>query len=160
MIIDTFDRISSLSPLVDKAVFDRIQSFLASSIHPPFGAMESLIGTDLMVRVLRLETKLREDCRYETHREYTDLQWITGGGEFIDWTPRDGLTPAGPHDSENDVRFYGTHPPSAILEMRAGMFAVFRGPDAHRPQIKLPGCPVVEKFVFKVHNSKLLPSGG
>lgn len=154
MIVDTIDRLADFAPLIQASVYDRIRLFLAATSHPPHGAMETLGGPELLVRVLRLETKVREDCRYETHQEYTDLQCIRGGGELIDWTLQGGLRPVGEYDPTHDVSFYETGEPTATLQMKSGMFVIFRGHDAHRPQIAAPGFQWVDKFVFKIHNSQ------
>lgn len=154
MIVATIDRLGELAPLIEPSVYERIRLFLAATNRPAFETVEILGGTELIVRVLRLKTKLREDCRFETHREYTDLQCVLGGGELIDWAPRDDLKSIGEYDPAHDVSFYETHAPTATLEMKSGLFAVFRGEDAHRPQIALEGFQYVEKFVFKIHNSQ------
>jgi biofilm protein TabA len=155
MFLDTLDKLNNYAAFFEPATLHHITELLTQRATCQFGTVMELDGKRLYARILRLTTMPRELCRYETHREYADLQCIVGGGELIDWIPRETLTPAGEYDESNDVQFYAPTQAAATMEVADGLFTLFQPTDAHRPQIRIPSADTVEKIVFKVHHSLL-----
>jgi biofilm protein TabA len=102
---------------------------------------------------LRLRTVDRETARYESHREFVDVQFILGGGELIDWSYCSCLMPDGEYDDSIDFQFYCDYDSGSTLRVSSGMFLVFFPWDGHRPMISDGASSIVEKSVFKVHRS-------
>ncbi|MBC2601242.1 YhcH/YjgK/YiaL family protein [Puniceicoccus vermicola] len=67
-------------------------------------------GDDIFVNQHRYETLPREECRWESHRRYIDLQFCLEGTEIIDVIDRDFLTDDGPYDEEKDLLFHNSPP--------------------------------------------------
>lgn len=109
-----------------------------------------LISDQMFANVHGYATKVREECRYESHRTYIDLQYCIRGGELIEWHPRDDLQPKDEYDPKNDVIHH--HPPGApggLLRMTPGSLAIFFPPDAHMPKLADGVNPNVHKLVVK-----------
>ena len=99
-----------------------------------------------------------EDCRFESHREFVDIQFLLSGGEVINVVSNEHLEPVGEYDSSKDVQFL-KHPvdlPVSSLRMNCQYYAVFFPEDAHCPQIEDGEHTFSQKAVFKVHKSLLI----
>ncbi len=107
-----------------------------------------LSAGDLFANVMEYETIPRSEARFESHREFVDLQYTLEGDEEIDWSPLAGLVPDGPMDQ--DLQFW--LPPASgwsTLCQPSGRFAVFFPGDAHRPKVR-HSTQRVRKVVIKV----------
>lgn len=121
-------------------------------------------GDRIFVNVHGYETLPREQCRFESHRKYIDIQYCLEGGELIDIEWASYLTPDGPFDHEKDLQFYQNQPQpeqqegGTVLRMTPGDFAIFLPEDAHRPRVGDGRHPSVRKLVVKISRD-LLPEG-
>ncbi len=77
--------------------------------------------------------------RFESHRQYIDLQYCISGGERMDVTSlSDGLTIADDFQPDGDIAFY--HDPDRActqLAVLPGHVALFFPDDAHKPSLRL-----------------------
>lgn len=110
--------------------FDWLQN-LAPDVEP---GIRPLKGDDIYVNVHGYDTLAPENCRYESHRKYVDLQYCIRGGERIDWQLASTLKAAGGFDETRDLQFYEAGDSLTTLQMQTGNFAVFFPSDAHRPK--------------------------
>ncbi len=156
MILDTRENLHHYAPLfrgVDPApLFDwlRICRDAAS------GANFEFAGDKLFARIIRQDTVSRDDGRWETHREYVDLQYILGGGEIIEWTPAANLATDGGYDAGTDLQFYADAVAEVLLPMRQGLFVILFPTDAHKPCVVDGRNGFVHKVVVKIHKSLLV----
>jgi biofilm protein TabA len=115
-----------------------------------------LQADEIYVNVHGYDTLPREQCRFESHQRYLDLQYCISGGEVIDWSLASGLEPAGTYDTEKDLQFYRspaartTGSPVCALPMATGSFAIFHPSDAHRPKVQDGVNRAVFKLVVKI----------
>ena len=156
MILGTHDELSRHAGLFRSADPQVLFRWLETCSDLEHGTKVDLLGEKLSVRVLRRETAPRDDCRWETHREYVDLQFILGGGEVIDWSPATKLTLDDSYDEAADVQFYGPAEADLSLPMREGLFVFLFPGDAHRPMIEDGVNDHVHKVVAKIHRSLLV----
>lgn len=146
-----------------KLAFDWLKSV---TVATPAG-IQKLQGDDVYVNVHGYDTLLREQCRFESHRRYIDLQYCISGGEAIDWSLASGLTPDGAYDVDRDLIFYQSPDsrlpdsrisrvaasaglPVCALPMYPGSFAIFHPSDAHRPKVRDQKNRSVFKLVVKI----------
>ena len=101
------------------------------------------------------ETLPREQCPFENHRHYLDIQYCIAGGEIIECDLVSRLEPASEYDAANDIRFYRPANGQTTLHLLPGDFAVFYPSDAHRPLVTDGMSPRVLKAVVKVNLSLL-----
>lgn len=107
-----------------------------------------LDGTDLFAMLQVYETKEREECLYETHKLYGDIQYIVEGKETIYASDRAMLEIEEDCTPEKDIVFY-TGKEEAVLCLQPGRFAVFLPQDGHMPCCKCGNKQMVKKIVFK-----------
>jgi YhcH/YjgK/YiaL family protein len=110
----------------------------------------ALRGEEMFARVMEYDTLPREECAFESHRRYIDLQCTIAGGELIEWRCSGELEPAGPYDAETDVQFYRLAPAMTRMHQLPGHFAIFYPSDAHMPKVSDGVHPNVFKAVIKV----------
>lgn len=91
----------------------------------------------------------REECRYEAHEKYIDIQCALEDGEEIGWHNADALD-FEEYDARRDVRFASAKPGETRLQMRKGMCAIFFPSDAHSPGRAQSAARIIRKLVVKV----------
>jgi biofilm protein TabA len=99
---------------------------------------------------MKAPSKAPAEARYESHRDYIDIQYLAAGDEVIGVAPVGQLRDATAYDAEKDIVFFGT--PSAALALRIppGHFAVFFPEDGHQP-MRSGGAPgELHKVVVKI----------
>ena len=108
-------------------------------------------GENLFALVQEYQPKREEDCRWEAHRRYWDVQFIAQGAERMGWARTSEMEVTEPHSLERDVAFFAGQ--GDLLLVPAGCFTIFGPQDCHKPMIE-PGTPPphtqVRKVVIKV----------
>jgi biofilm protein TabA len=99
---------------------------------------------------MKAPSKGTAEAKYESHRDYIDIQYLVAGDELIGVAPVGQLRDATAYDAEKDIVFFGS--PSAALALRIppGHFAVFFPEDGHQP-MRSGGAPgELHKVVVKI----------
>lgn len=105
-------------------------------------------GDALYVNVAEYDSKVFEDCKFEAHKRYIDVQVVASGVERID-SQAIAKCEAGEFDEEGDFMLLeGEAATQVILE--PGSFAAYFPDDAHKPGIAVDGASHNKKCVFKV----------
>lgn len=108
-------------------------------------------GEKVFALVQHYNSKAMENCRFETHRNYIDIQMLVSGAEIMEVRPAEGLAVTEPY--KPDIEFYATPEPGSVhaVLLAPGMAAILFPEDAHRPCIAVGGVPkAVHKIVLKV----------
>ena len=146
--------------LADLADADRY-----SQLHPDFAAAfaflrradfarladgrHELAGDRLYAMVSRYRTRPAPgEMRWESHRDYIDIQYLAEGSESIGWSPLAELRAGEPYSAAKDVAFHAGA--GEVITLRAGRFAVFFPEDAHAPGLAAGAPAGVVKVVVKV----------
>ena len=96
-------------------------------------------------------TKPLDQARFETHRQYIDIQFIQAGRETMLWSPLAGLAQVTEaYSTEKDVVFYATPPHRTPIDLGAGQFVIFFLTDGHAGGLECYGQSEVRKVVIKV----------
>lgn len=94
-----------------------------------------ILGSDVYATVMEYGTLDRSQARFESHREFVDLQCTLEGEEIIDWCPSHKLVADGA--MEEDVQFWlPTETPYTPIFQAVRRFSVFFPTDAHRPKVR------------------------
>ena len=112
----------------------------------PVGRYE-IDGDAVFALVQEYETRLPEECRWEAHYTYTDIQYVVEGSEKMGWKALDNVVKTEDRP-EDDVYFFDAEGDHFVLH--AGQFAVFALQDAHRPGLAVDGPAPIKKVVVKV----------
>jgi len=107
-----------------------------------------LDGENVFAIVNRYETHFAEELKWEAHRKYIDIQFVSKGFEQIGIEDINEVPPLTEYDEENDVRFFiggGNHFP--LIEKT---FAIIFPHEVHKPGIAITKKSEVLKVVIKV----------
>ena len=130
--------------------------------HEPGKFDINLDGTEMILQVLDLETKPRNELRPEIHRKYIDVQFLADGGpENAAYYNDDGTNTVSEDllGTMRDILFYEDNPEirEGIIPLEVGTFAVYFPWDVHVPAIAVNGIPAkIRKIVIKVPLSACL----
>lgn len=143
-----FDKIENLRHY--DIVSDKIIEFLFNlNENTPTGRYE--IDENCYANVEEYNTKPIENCRFEAHRKYIDIQLLLKGEERLDVKSVDGLTPIADYNSEKDIVFFKETQETASVKLSKGNFTLLLPHDAHRPQMNADNTSqTVKKVVVKV----------
>ena len=99
--------------------------------------------------------KSHAEGRWESHRDYADIQFVASGAERMGVASLIGVTVESPYDAEKDVEFYRSVAGGNFFEVNAGEFALFYPHDVHMPSLELAAAgsakpQEVKKVVIKV----------
>jgi YhcH/YjgK/YiaL family protein len=151
------DSIENLREYFAGEAFALIEAYLVSLDSGAADGRTDIRGNDIFAVVSTYETRPVQECRFEAHRRYADIQLLLSGAEEIGWAPLEGPAPTVPHDEQKDVGFF--EPPAGgytRVALMPGIAAVFFPRDAHMPQITpagaggSEGAAKVRKVVIKV----------
>lgn len=124
-------------------------AFIKKHMEIPFQEGCYELSDSVYAMVKSYETEKASNLRYETHKDYIDIQYVVKGSERVDWTMNDQLKPQTEYDSENDVIFYHDGEGTKI-DFTKGRFIVFYPSDAHKPSCMKACKSQMEKIVIKI----------
>jgi len=105
-------------------------------------------GDHVFATITEDATKDFDKTAWESHRKYTDLQYVIEGEEKIGVCRVSKATVTKPYDEKRDAANYTAK--GKIFSAVPGTFFLFFPADAHRPNITPGGNKVVKKLVIKV----------
>ncbi len=99
------------------------------------------------------QTKKHEDCLFEAHEKFADIQIILEGKERLDYVSSEGLTIKTPYNPEKDIVFYENNKPeTASVILDGSNFVMLFPNEPHRPQMAASnGSQTVKKIVVKLN---------
>lgn len=136
----------NLSPKIAKALHLLKDKGLAEKDNGRY----DVDADDLFYIVDRYQTQPIETGRLEAHRKYVDIQFVAEGEELLGFAPLDNLEIDQAYDEAKDCAFYKVPEKISTLNLKAGMFCILFGADAHMPSRQLNGPSQVLKVVVKV----------
>lgn len=102
------------------------------------------------VNIETYETKLRKDCRFESHRKYIDVQIIISGQELISVAKPEELKICEKYSEEKDIVFYENNINCVDFIIKYGEFLILDPSQAHMPCICIDKKSIVRKAVIKI----------
>lgn len=115
----------------------------------PAGITE-IDGKEVFANVQEYTTKPWEECPFEAHDRYFDIQYVVYGRETFGYVKREGLKGAVPYDKEADLVFFEEPEDSGRIILEAGDLAIVPPEDAHKPRCIAGESCKVKKIVLKV----------
>lgn len=106
-------------------------------------------GEEVIANVQEYTTLQPDQCLFETHEKYFDIQYVVSGREQFGICSRNGLT-VKERIEEKDLIFYEEPAHSGSVLLEEGDLIVVAPEDAHKPRL-VAGEPCrVKKVVIKV----------
>lgn len=111
----------------------------------------SIDGEEVYANVQSYTSMPAEECPFESHRAYFDVQYVVEGEECFGYEPIENLTPSMEYDAERDLIFYQEPEEAGSVVLKAGDFAIVPPEDGHAPRRMTKNGPCqVKKIVVKV----------
>ena len=132
--------------------FNKAFAFLIDTdlVALPVGRTE-IDGDEVFANVQSYTTMTPEECAFESHKAYFDLQYVAEGEECFGYEPVKNLTPSMEYDENRDLIFYQEPQEAGCVILKAGDFAIVPPEDGHAPRRMTPNGPCqVKKIVVKV----------
>lgn len=148
MIIDTLNNHAVYRVLGPKIAvsFTWLNSF---SINTPDGRYE-IAGKDIFALVQSYSTVSAIEKKFESHRDYIDIQYVAAGSEIIYYAPIGILQAASDYRSDEDYQLFKDPTNSTPLQLTEGSFSLFYPQDGHKPGCTNGATGWVKKVVMKV----------
>lgn len=107
-------------------------------------------GDKIFADVQEYTTMPWENCPFEAHNQYFDIQYVVSGKEMFGYAKRENLEESAPYDSKNDLLFFEEPEVCGRILLEAGDIAVVPPEDAHKPRCIAGESCKVKKIVLKV----------
>lgn len=135
-------------------------------VHPSFGkAFEALAaidentpneritvdGDNIFINLGEYVNKNVDECLFESHKKYIDIQYVVSGEEYIDLCDQEILTATDDRLDTDDIAFFENTDKFSRADLTEGIFVVIFPGEAHKPCIAPDGKGVkVRKAVAKI----------
>lgn len=100
------------------------------------------------------ETRPREQARWESHKNYIDIQYMLTQSEIIGFQNKDNLTEEVPYSVKNDITFYHDNGKGFFPILVPDSFVICFPWDAHMPLLCTDQPKKIKKVVMKVQIEK------
>jgi YhcH/YjgK/YiaL family protein len=107
-----------------------------------------LDGDRLFALVQEYTTRRPDECMWEAHRMYIDVQYVVRGAERMGYANLAQARERDAYDGARDVAFF--EPGDDYITVREGMVAIFGPEDVHAPSCALGHPGTVRKIIVKV----------
>lgn len=110
-------------------------------------------GENVFANVVEYTTVAWEEAKFESHRNYTDIQYMIRGSETMTYAPYRALRVEIPYDSGNDCVLYGNEGPGLRVVVSAGEYMIFNPWDAHKPKACHGRPAPIKKVIVKIREN-------
>lgn len=139
-------RYSSISPGIALA----LEALRSGRFAEASDGRHHIDGDRVFALVQRYTTRPPDQCAFESHREYIDVQMVVSGEEMMGHAPVSKLAVAAPYDEAKDFAKYAPFEGATWLRLSGGEFAIFFPEDGHMPCVQAGAPSSVLKIVVKV----------
>lgn len=110
-------------------------------------------GKNVFANVVEYTTIPWEEAKYESHHNYTDIQYMISGSETMTYARVDELAEKVPYNDEKDVVFYDNENPGLKVVVKAGEYMIFHPWDGHKPKAAAGEPAQVKKIIVKIREN-------
>lgn len=157
-----FGNIETVKEQINKSIFDTAFSYIEKLQDSTSFEYKSLKNIELdncnkkelNENCFLLEqsyiSKNKEDCFFESHKKYIDIQYIFEGEEIMEVDNIKNLNVSKEYNEDLDYAKYFQNKNSSSLIIKQNELAIFYPNDAHMPCIRIDENKKVIKAVFKI----------
>ena len=125
----------SISPRIEKAL-----EYIASTDFLKIEAGKyELDGANLFVLIQEYDTLQREQCKWESHQKYIDIQYLAEGIEQIGVNNIGQMQVTVEYNPEKDIAFLDGD--GDYVTFSKGSYGIFFPEDAHQPRVAPENIP-------------------
>lgn len=107
-------------------------------------------GKNVYANVTEYTTIPWEEAKYESHHDYTDIQYMIKGSETMTYAPADALNVSVPYNEAKDCVLYDNSNPGLKVVVRAGEYMIFNPWDGHKPKAADGEPAPIKKVIVKI----------
>lgn len=107
-------------------------------------------GLDVYANVVEYTTVSWEEAKFESHHDYTDIQYMISGSEIMTYAPVGELNVTVPYNAEKDCVLYDNANPGLGAVVKADEFMIFHPWDGHKPKAADGEPAQVKKVIVKI----------
>lgn len=135
-----------------QTAFDYLSNIQIESFDIKDGeCIKEMINDEMFVLKQAYITKNREDCFFESHKKYIDIQYMLKGDEIMDVCNLEDLEILKDYDDKTDfIKYKGKQENISSLLIKENELAIFYPQDAHQPCIKTNENKLIYKAVIKI----------
>jgi YhcH/YjgK/YiaL family protein len=143
------DRLSNAKLYMDMhpRIAKGLKYLMETDFHSLVPGQYEIDGSNVFAMVKEYETNVPDECRWESHYKYTDIQYMVNGDERIGYANKRNMKVV-VHDEDHDIMFYEGN--GDILSLQEGAFCILTPDDAHMPLLMINEPAKVKKVVVKV----------
>lgn len=151
-----FGKLSDIKHQINDGDFIIAFNYLENMNHNIFDLKEGecikeMITDDIFVLKQAYKTKERNECFFESHKKYIDIQYMVKGNEIMDVTHIDNLEIIKNYDEKTDfIKYENKCDDISSLLIGENELAIFYPTDAHQPCIKVDDSKLIYKAVIKI----------
>lgn len=113
--------------------------------------IKEMITDEIFILKQAYKTKSRNECFFESHKKYIDIQYMIKGDEFMDVTHINNLKIIKSYDENTDfIKYENKQENISSLLIKEKELAIFFPTDAHQPCIKVNESKLIYKVVVKI----------
>lgn len=121
------------------------------SLTPEIECGRHVLSDDVYASINEYSTKDFENCFFEAHNNYIDIQILLKGVERLDFTAVEGLEIKDAYDEKRDILFFKDEERDVhSIKLEKGVFVVLYPHEAHKPQMNFNEVHPVKKVVVKI----------
>ena len=91
-----------------------------------------------------------ESGKFETHENYSDIQYVIEGSEHMVYASRHELTPKTEYNAEKDITFYENDVKGIAMLTKKDFYCIFQPQDAHKPKVMVDSPAPIKKVIVKI----------
>lgn len=149
MIIDSLKNADSYSAL-GKRIITALEFLKNTDFSKIEDGKTEIQGDEIFAMIQHYETKVREQCKWEAHRKYIDIQFLAEGTELIGTNNVTNMQVTETYNSEKDVMFLNGNG-GDFITLTKDKFILLFPHDAHMPCLTNGNAPSkVTKVVVKI----------
>ena len=108
-------------------------------------------GDSIFINLGEYVNKNVDECLFESHKKYIDIQYVVTGEEYIDLCDQELLKTTDDRLDTDDIAFFENTDKFSRADLTEGIFVVIFPGEAHKPCIAPDGKGVkVKKAVAKI----------
>lgn len=128
--------------------FDTALEYLKSTDFSKFDAGDyDIDGKNIYMLIRDYSTKTKEECEWEAHKKYIDVQYVAEGGEMCGYSDVSFLKEKSFVKDKDRLELEGN---GDFIKLEKGFFIILFPEDAHMPGVTFDKPSNVRKVVLKV----------
>ena len=129
-----------------KKAFDWLENTDLESLEP---GVYKIDDDNVFAEVQEYVTKEFDECSFESHTKYYDIQYMVKGTEVLGYADKLGSVSYG-YNKDRDLELFETPIRYSSLVLKENEFAIVSPDDLHQPRVKYLNNEPVKKIVMKV----------